>query len=276
MEIPTGLLLLFIGILASGYGTIVGAGGGFLFVPALLLIFKMDPQVAAGSGLAIVLINSLSGVLGYSKQRKIDYRSGITLGMGALPGSIIGVWLLNMYSSVFFYFVFASLLVALGIFLLTKNLPAPLSKKQALRVQSDEGIDLIEADWSSQAAATIEAPRLQVKWLVPLGFLLGILSSYLGIGGGWLLVPILIYAFKVPPHHATATSIFTLCLYTAVGVFTQIFYGNIDWITVFWGGFGVIIGSQLGVALSKKIPGKLIIQMLSFLLVIIGIRMFFT
>jgi uncharacterized protein len=64
MDITNGFLLLLIGILAGGYGTIVGAGGGFIFVPAMLLIFGMEPTIAAGTGLVIVLINSLSGVIG--------------------------------------------------------------------------------------------------------------------------------------------------------------------------------------------------------------------
>ncbi|MCM3568444.1 sulfite exporter TauE/SafE family protein [Neobacillus mesonae] len=286
MDISSGLLILLIGALAAGYGTIVGAGGGFLFVPALLIIFHMDPAIAAGSGLVIVLINSFSGVFGYAKQKKIHYRTGIMLAIGALPGSLLGVWLLQLYSSSSFYFIFASLLVALGIFLFVKNKPAVLMKKKGLQARSVDGAvvpEIGEADQetasitkgTAQEAAAIENTNLQGKWLIPLGLFMGILSSYLGIGGGWLLVPILIYGFKVPTHYATATSIFSLCLYTTVGVASQMYYGNIDWITVLWGGIGVIIGSQLGVFLSQKIPGKIIIQMLSVLLVVIGFRMFF-
>lgn len=74
MDPVTGLLLLFIGFIAGGYGTIVGAGGGFIFVPALLLILKMDPEIASGSGLVIVLINACSGAAGYARQQKINYR----------------------------------------------------------------------------------------------------------------------------------------------------------------------------------------------------------
>lgn len=275
MEISTGLLLIFIGMMSAGYGTIVGAGGGFLFVPALLLIFHMDPVVAAGSGLVIVLINSLSGVFGYAKQKKIHYRTGIMLASGALPGSFLGVWLLQIYSSGYFYLVFASLLVTLGIFLFVKNSPFEFAKRKEQMARSVEGGGLTEGEVAFPKSTTVETSHIQVKWLVPLGFLMGVLSSYLGVGGGWLLIPILIYGFKVPTHHATATSIFSLCMYTTVGVFSQMYYGNIDWITVLWSGFGVIIGSQLGVLLSKKIPGKIIIQMLSLMLVIIGFRMFF-
>jgi len=274
MEFSTGLLLLFIGIIAGGYGTIVGAGGGFIFVPALLLIFHMNPAVAAGTGLVIVLINSLSGVIGYAKQKRISYRTGITLGIGALPGSLLGVRLLQIYSSKYFYVVLATLLVVLGVFLFASNSPLAILKRKRSSEVRREGRIFVENS-TMEVSATIEKPRISITWLVPIGFLLGVLSSYLGIGGGWLLVPILIYIFKVSTHYATATSIFALTLYTSVGVIAQIFYSSIDWMTVLWGGIGVIIGSQIGVLLAQRIPGKVIIQMLSVLLMVIGFRMYF-
>jgi len=270
MDITTGLLLLTVGMIAGGYGTIVGAGGGFIFVPALLLIFHMNPSVAAGTGIFIVFINSLSGVMGYARQKKIQYKTGIFLSIGAFPGSLLGVWLLQIYSSSYFYIVFATLLVALGIFLFASNSPLSLFKNKG-----DQVVEGFSAALKMTASTTEEPIPLPVKWFIPIGFMMGILSSYLGIGGGWLLVPILIYIFKTPTHLATATSIFSLTLYSSVGVISQIAYGNVEVPTVLWGGAGVIVGSQLGVFLSQKIPGKIIIQMLSFLLIGIGFRMYF-
>ncbi|MBM7599094.1 putative membrane protein YfcA [Virgibacillus halotolerans] len=268
MDITIIFFLLIIGIIAGGYGTIVGAGGGFIFVPALLLLLKVEPAVAAGSGLVIVLINSLSGVVGYTKQNKINYRVGILIGIGALPGSFLGVWLLQVYASDYFYIVFATVLMLLGIFLFAKNLPFSQRIKETENQIGATHSDLIYDDHEDKI-------RIKAQWLIPLGFLMGVLSSYLGIGGGWLLVPILIYLFKMPTHFATATSIFSLCIYSSFGVISQIFYSNIDWTLVAWGGVGIIIGSQLGVLLAQKIPGKIIMQMLSFLLIIIGFRMYF-
>ncbi len=260
MSIVEGLLLLIIGIIAGGYGTIVGAGGGFIFVPALLIVFNMDPVVASASGLVIVLINSFTGVLGYAKQKKIHYKTSLTIGISAIPGALLGVWLLHIYSSQYFYVIFATILVALGIFLFSKNSPfqGKLLKKKTPSIQE----------------ASNKSPLNEV-WFLPLGLMMGIFSSYLGIGGGWLLVPILVYLFKVPAHRAAATSILSLCIYSTVGVASQLFYNNIDWMTVIFGGIGVIIGANVGVFLSQKIPGKVVMQMLSFLLIIIGIRMYF-
>lgn len=272
MDLTTGLLLLLTGIIAGGYGTIVGVGGGFILVPTLLIVFDMEPVVAAGSGLVIVFINSLSGVFGYARKRKINYKTGLTLGIGALPGSLTGVWLLQIYSSTYFYFIFASILVCLGVFLFLKNPPNALRRK--VKAQSD--IERNSKGSFSRAMGLNNSDHsIQTKWLLPLGFMMGVVSSYLGIGGGWLLVPILIYLFRIPAHNATATSIFSLCLYSLVGVFFNLFYSNIDWMTVLSGGFGVIIGSQIGVISSSKVPGKVIIQMLSIMLIIIGVRMYF-
>lgn len=272
MDILTGVSLVAIGIFAGGYGAIVGAGGGFLYVPALLLIFHVNPKIAAGTGLVIVLINSLSGVFGYAKQNRIQYRTGLILAIGAFPGSFLGVWLLQIYSSTYFYIFFASILVFLGFFLIIKN--TNILKK--IKWCKEAEIEIVESDESSVCpTSNLLHTRLQAKWLLPLGFLMGILSSYLGIGGGWLLVPVLIYIFHVPTHIATATSIFSLCLYSSVGVVLQVWNGNVDWLVVIFGGIGVIIGSQIGVVLSGRIPSRMIMQMLAFLLIIIGFRMYF-
>jgi uncharacterized protein len=281
----TELLLFFIGIIAGGYGTIVGAGGGFIFVPALLLILDMNPVLAAGAGLVIVLINSISGVIGYSRQGLIHYRTGLTIGFSAVPGSLLGVWLLQTYSSQYFYVVFAAILVALGTFLLTKNSPFERKEKKQLPAEevdqypSSENAGLDKRAHAFDTKEMISAKKEMAsknKWLILLGFIMGVLSSYLGIGGGWLLVPILIYIFKLPTHNATATSIFSLCLYSSAGVVSQLFYSSIDWPTIIFGGIGVIIGSQFGVILAQRLNGRVIMQMLSVLLVILGVRMFFS
>src|SRR5699024_3593322 len=254
------VILLLIGIIAGGYGTIVGAGGGFIFVPALLIVFNMDPVIAAGSGLVIVLINAFTGTLGYASQRKIKYKISLTIAISAIPGALFGVWLLQQYSSKYFHIFFATILVALGFFLLYKNFSIK---------------DKLFKNRKSNSKKIKENKPLSHGWFIPLGLLMRILSSYLAIGGGWLVVPILVYIFKVQPQNAAATSILSLFIYSFIGVGYQFYYGNIDWIVVIFGGIGVILGSNIGVYLSNRIPGKFVMQMLSILLVIIGIRMYF-
>lgn len=263
MDFFTGFLLLIIGLLAGGYGVIVGAGGGFVFVPALLILFNMSPQMAAGTGLAIVLLNSLSGTIGYVRQKRIDYKLGLILALGAAPGTFLGVQLSQTVSDGVFYVAFAVMLIALGLFLFIKNKPGGVA----------QGAQLETAAASEPSERVYPASQKSFIGLLLLGLVLGIISNFFGIGGGWLLVPILIYLFKVPPHQATATSLFSLSLYAAIGVGIQIFHQHIDWMAVLWGGIGVMLGAQLGVFIANKLPGKAILQMLSVLLIGVGINL---
>src|SRR5699024_6388916 len=99
----------------------VGAGGGFILVPALLLIMNMSPAVAAGTGLVVVMINALSGASSFIRQTRIDYVLTIFIVLGALPGSFIGVRLANVLAPELFYGAFATMLILLGLFLFWKN-----------------------------------------------------------------------------------------------------------------------------------------------------------
>lgn len=266
MDLFTCFLLLIIGLFAGGYGVIVGAGGGFIFVPALLILFNMTPQIAAGTGLVIVLLNSLFGTIGYVKQKRIDYKLGLVLTLGAVPGTFLGIQLSRMVSDGLFHVAFAVMLIALGMFLFIKNRPG----------RTVHGAQFETAAASEPLSRAFPASHKSFIGLLILGLVLGIISNFFGIGGGWLLVPILIYLFKVPPHQATATSLFSLSLYASMGVGLQIFYQHIDWMAVLWGGIGVMLGAQLGVLISNKLPGNVIIQMLSVLLIGVGLNLIVT
>lgn len=252
-----GIVLILVSVFAGAYGTIIGAGGGFIFVPFLLILFGMNPKIAAGSGLVIVMVNSIIGTWGYSKKKRISFNKGLILGISAIPGTFIGTWLLQNFYSDLFYIVFALMLTLLGIFLLVKNLPF-LNKKETKIIKVSESVN-----------------KSFGYWFIPLGFFTGILSNYLGIGGGWLLVPILIYFFKMSAKDASSTSIFSLCIYTTVGAITQISIGNINWLIVIIGSIGISIGAKIGLKIAEFIPEKLIMQLLSIVLIVMGMRMFF-
>jgi len=266
MPVVTGILLLIIGFVAGAYGIMVGAGGGFIFVPALLILLHLPPEMAAGTGLVVVFINSISGIYGYIRQKRIDFKMGFLLALGATPGTFLGIWLTKLASPKAFHSVFAIMLVALGIFLMIKK--APGNQRKA-------------SDSQNEVAATIDrhtSPDMvktssQAVSLLVIGIVLGVVSSFFGIGGGWLLVPILIYLFRVHPHYATAISIFSLCLYSLVGVIIHIVQNNIDWPAAIWGSVGIFIGAQVGVYLSTRISGKRILQMLAAVLILVGIKL---
>lgn len=256
MLVIEGVILILIGLFAGAYGIMVGAGGGFIFVPALLIILDMPPALAAGTGLVVVLINATSGVAGFVKQKRIDYQIALLITLGALPGSFAGIWFSHIVSADIFQWIFAGVLILLGLFLQYKN-----------RGKQDKGVEEPSKDLSMTTKRKIS--------LIMVGIMMGIVSTFFGIGGGWLMVPILIYIYGIKAHRATATSVFALCLYSIIGVILHIYHGNVDWSAALWGGIGVLVGAQIGVYLSSKISGKIIVQMLSILLIVIGIKMIF-
>jgi len=217
----------------------------------------MEPAIAAGTGIVIVFINALSGTAGFIRQHRVLFRIGGYIAVGALPGSLIGIWILHYFNSDYFFIVFSIILILLGVFLLYKNLPFSKAKP------------------FTDSYKSFDFYKKQIIQFLCLGFIMGIFSSYLGIGGGWMLVPILIYIFKIPAHYATATSIFSLLIYSSYSVLAQIIYQSVDWGVVVWGTVGIIIDSQIGVIVSNKISSKIIMQMLSILLIVMGVRMIF-
>lgn len=249
-----GFVILLIGLFSGAYGIVVGAGGGFILVPALLLIMHMSPTVAAGTGLVVVMINTISGVYGFIKQKRIAYELTLYIVLGAFPGSFIGIKLANILGPEVFYGAFAIMLILLGLFLFWKNTG---NKSE-----------------TSAGAKTQKPLSLQRKVsLILVGIVMGVVSTFFGIGGGWLMVPILIYLYRVAPHRATATSVFALSLYSIIGVMLHVYNGHVDWSAAVWGGVGALLGAQIGVFISNRMSGKLIVQLLSILLFVIGVRM---
>lgn len=96
------VLLLALGLLSGAYGVMVGAGGGFVFVPALLLLLKLPPEIAAGTGLVVVFLNSISGSMNYIRQKRVHFSIGWPIIFGSIPGTFIGTWLLGIISPDFF------------------------------------------------------------------------------------------------------------------------------------------------------------------------------
>src|ERR1044071_4779890 len=107
-----GLVAFRLGV--GTYGTMVGAGGGFLIVPVLLLVWHLPPALAAGTSLSVVFLNATAGSYSYAKQGRIDYKSGILLPLPTLPGSVAGAFVAERMSGRVFDVTFAVLLLCVA------------------------------------------------------------------------------------------------------------------------------------------------------------------
>jgi uncharacterized membrane protein YfcA len=263
------LLLVVIGFLVGGYGTMAGIGGGVVLLPLLMMLFpQAEPGLLTAVSLAIVFLNASSGALAYARQRRIDYKNGILFAMATIPATVLGVWVLRFISIKLFSILFAVLLLAVALFILLrpqerKSRSLPDAGKNTCRIMDSHG----------------EVFTYTFNRYVGMGLssVVGFIAGFMGIGGGVIHVPLMVYVLCIPVHIATATSHFILIFTALSGVISHLAMGTYqqNWPVVFWLALGIIPGSQLGAWLSHRIHGTLIVRLLALALIILGVRLLF-
>ena len=257
-------LLIVIGLTVGTYGTLVGLGGGIILLPILFALFPgTPPEMLTGISLAVVLLNALSGTIAYARQGRIDYHSGALFAAATVPGTVVGVWLVRFIEIKLFGIIFGTLLLAVAALLLIR----PRANNSSITAPGNtEGI---RREGLSR--------RMRRALGTGLSFVVGFIAGLLGIGGGVIHVPMMLYLLRFPVPIATATSHFILIFTALTGVITHLVLGTeaINWPIVLCLALGIIPGAQLGARLSHKLRGTLIIRLLALALVILGIRLIF-
>ena len=276
---------LALGIGTGIYGILVGAGGGVILAPSLMIFFGVDPTIAAGTSLALVSVNSISGTLAYKRTGFIDLRSGLLFALAAVPGSIFAPLILDYAPAGLFKILFGILLLSLGILI---GLKPESRERESSEAFEDFKLSKPPAfssmpDWLqfTMAKRRIVAKKGRVfvfEFNESLGtafnIVLGFISSFFGTGGGFLRTPVLVSVFGFPVQVAVATSIFALSIYSTVGAGVHAYLGNVDWYPAFvWSGMGLIIGGQVGARLMEVIRGIWILRILLLIVLVMGIQL---
>lgn len=263
------LFLIPIGLLVGAFGTLIGAGGGFILVPVLLLLYPHEKaDVITGISLAVVFFNSLSGSITYARLKKIDYKSGIIFAIATLPGSIIGSLVTSYVPRRMFNKIFGIMMVIIGVFLMLKK--GNNEKKELKGKKNYTTRTLIDADGVKYVYSY--NPTVGIALSVIVGFI----SSFLGIGGGIIHVPALVNLLNFPVHIATATSHFILVMMSLSGSLVHLFSGVLTpgFLKIAALAIGVVFGAPIGAKLSKRLKGEIIIKSLAAALALAGIRIF--
>lgn len=263
----TAALLCLLGFGVGVFGTLVGAGGGFIVTPALLLVYpRSTPALITAISLIVVFFNAASGSSAYARQRRIDYRSGVLFALCTLPGSILGVVVADHVSRPGFDVVMGVALTALAVWLL-----------QGREEPAGEGVGAGVARRIVGRDGREYRYRANVRLGAALSVGVGFISSFLGIGGGVVHVPLLVAVLGFPTHVATATSHFVLAIMALVATATHVVAGTFHHgaglrraaaLSV-----GVVVGAQLGAVLSQRLSGRLIQRLLAAGLLALGARL---
>ncbi len=239
------------GVLAGTLGTLVGAGGGFLLVPFLLLTHpEAQPQTVTALSLAAVAMNAWSGSVVYARSKRILYKPAVVFALFSLPGVVFGVLVNARVSRQTFMPIFAALLAALAIYSFIRG-----------RGKADEQVQPVLGTRAYLLGAVASA-------------FIAVVATFLGIGGGLLHVPFFVYALRFAPHYATATSHAVLAMTASVATLLHVWRGDLDGqgLRVLGLGLGVIAGAQMGARLSAKLNGAVIMRVLAAALLLVALR----
>ncbi len=268
----TWLWFVLLGLGAGSYGVIVGAGGGFIIVPILITFFEYDSKIAAGTSLALVAVNGISGSIVYLRSGLVDRRSALLFAAAALPGSALAPFALKRVPGEGFMLAFGILLLGLALHTILRrsDVEAPAESSPASgpawllfagrRIRADDGTEY-RYRFSETLAALVN-------------IVLGFISSFFGVGAGFLRTPLLIAFFRFPAKIAAATSICALAVYSTAGTGAHASLSHVEWYPAFVGiGAGMIAGGQLGARIGTRLKGPWIVRLLVLLLAALGVRL---
>jgi uncharacterized membrane protein YfcA len=244
-----------IGFLVGAYGTLVGAGGGSVLVPVLLmLLHDRDPAAITAISLAVVFFNAYSGTVAYVRLGRVDFRAGTLFTLASLPGAVLGTLLVHELPRSLFEPLFGVMLVGLGGFLVFSPIGTGAETGVPVPPLAPRRADYVGSIGSAYIA---------------------VLSSLLGIGGGIIHVPFLIRVLRMRPHVATATSHFVLTFMALTATITHIALGEFgdDLNQTMFLAVGVMMGAPLGASLSSRLQGSLIVRILALALCLVGGRL---
>ena len=248
--------LVLFGFLVGVFGTMIGAGGGFILTPVLLLLYPHDSTDTITSiSLAVTFANAFSGSVAYARMKRISYRYGLLFSAAAAPGAVLGALATYYVSRSIFDPIFGLVLLAVSTFIFFRP--------------------PVEHEGDGNGAVHLSRRSVLIGISISIG--VGFVSSFLGIGGGIVHVPALAGILGFPVHTATATSHFILAIVTAVGVVVHIVTGTFHHgvVRTAFLAVGVLLGAQLGALVSTKVGGKAIIRALAVALALVGVRLLF-
>jgi uncharacterized membrane protein YfcA len=242
MEIATAGELTIIGLIGGILAGFLGIGGGVIIIPLLLYGAGMSLKVATGVSMVQAFFATLSGLAVHRHNRTIDLRLGLTLGGSGLLGALVGAFGSALLTSRALLIVYFFLLV-LSLFLL---LFAP--RKEKPRAQARLGL------------------------IVPIGLAVGILAGMLGVGGGFIMIPLMISVLKIPTRVAIGSSLLVVLLTTLAGAAGKIATGQFDLQVAILVVVGSILGAQVGGRVNSKVSPAVIRTSLALLLFGIAVR----
>ena len=274
------LVMLGLGAAVGFLSGMFGVGGGFLLTP-FLIFSGISAPIAVATGANQIVATSVSGALAQWRRNNIDFRMGTVLIAGGVAGAFIGVLLLKVLreagqAGLIISLTYVALLGTIGTLMLAESIRA-IRRARAGRPPS--GRRPGQHNWVHGLPLKMRFPRsrLYISAIPPLviGWVVGLLTAFLGVGGGFIMVPAMIYLLRMPTNIVIGTSTFQIIFVTAVVTILHASINNsLDVVLALMLAGGGVIGGQFGVRAGQKLRGEQLRALLALLVLGVAVRLF--
>jgi len=275
------LLVIALGLSVGLLSGLFGVGGGFLMTPLLMMI-GIPPTIAAATDANQIVAASASGMFSHWRLGNVDYKMGIYLLIGGFLGGAAGVQAIKLLSATggadfLIKMTYVVMLGLVGSFMFVESLVA-LKKNKGNAKKSSPASDAKKGGLFAMLPMQTHFEKSGVTFsaLVPfmLGGFVGVLAAIMGVGGGFLMVPVMIYMLRMPMHVVVGTSLFQI-LFTCIEVtFLQAYYNRtVDFLLAILLLLGSVFGAQIGTMLGKKLHGDQLKILLSIIVLAVTVKM---
>ena len=241
------LWLIPLGLAAGILGSMIGLGGGIIVVP-VLTFFGFSPTLAASNSLFAAFSNAVGSTVSYSRQKRIDYSLGLKLGLLCIPGTVLGAFISSDVTPAIFRILFGLVLISCAVYIFMR-------KK----------IETKEKNLTKQMIVFVAAAS----------FFAGMISSFFGIGGGIIFVPLMVVGIGMTMKRAAPTSQFILLFASLSGIITHSILGHPDFLQAGLLAAGAFVGGIIGARISLDIKERSLQILVSAIIIIAAIKLFF-
>lgn len=272
-------IILGMGAAVGFLSGMFGVGGGFLITP-LLIFYNIPPVVAVATGANQVVASSISGAITHFRRGTLDMKLGSVLLIGGLSGATVGIWIFSLLRRIGQLDLFISLLYVvflgtIGGLMLWESLNA---MRRSARNEPAAPRRPGHHSWVHRLPLKMRFKKskiyLSVIPVIALGFGIGILTSVMGVGGGFIMVPAMIYLLRIPTNVVVGTSLFQIIFVTAYTTIVQAATNySVDIVLAFLLMVAGVIGAQYGVRVGQKLRGEQLRALLGLLVLAVGLRL---
>ena len=273
------LLIIFIGMMIGGLSGLFGVGGGFLMTP-LLIFLGIPPAVAVGTEAPHVLASSVSGVIAHWRKNNVDFKMGFFLLLGGVLGSTMGVNIFKVLKNygqidIVIQMLFIIFLGLIGFSMAFESARTTIRK---YRTTSIIRTKLHQHFWIHGLPFKMRFHRsklyISVIPAIIIGFIVGILSAMMGVGGGFILIPAMVYILGMSTSVVVGTSLFQIIFVTANSTFFQSYLNQtVDIILAALMIIGGVIGAQIGANMATKLKAEYLRGFLAIIVLAVCLKL---